>query len=162
MKHIDKIIAYTDGSLMRKKNGTKTNILCGYGVYFPNQEIKNISKKLKDKNPTNNRAELQAIYKAITGIKKYYTFNQFIIYTDSEYCKKSLTIWIKNWKKNNWLNAKNKPVENQKKIMKIDKELQGFKIKIEWVAAHTGLNDPHSLGNATADELARAGAMKTT
>lgn len=155
MKHLEKIIAYTDGSFIRNKNG----IMAGYGVYFPNQEIKNISKHLKDANPTNNRAELQAIYKAITSVKKLYTFDQLIIYTDSEYCKKSLTIWIKKWKKNNWLNSKNKPVENQDKIIKIDSLLTKYNISIVWVPAHTGQNDSHSLGNSEADKLARAGAI---
>ena len=51
---------FTDGSLTRKKG----KIYCGYGVYFPNGENNNISKKFDKGLITNNRAELYAIQKS--------------------------------------------------------------------------------------------------
>lgn len=158
LKHLDTIEVYTDGSYRKKDNKE----YCGYGIYFPNGEIKNIANSFDIKPLTNNRAELYAIYRAIKKIQKRYTFNKIIIYTDSEYSMKSLTIWIDNWKTNNWKNAKNKPVENQDIIKKIDDLLQKYpeKIIFKHVRSHTGKQDEQSINNHKADYLANVGASK--
>ena len=96
-KVVSDIIVYTDGSCMGKHKN-----MCGYGVHFPNAELKDLSKKFTHEPLTNQRAELYAIYKALKRIIKNLKFDSIHIYTDSEYSIKSLTIWIKNWKKNNW------------------------------------------------------------
>jgi ribonuclease HI len=155
-KIVDKITVYTDGSFM--KNGNK----CGYGVYFPNQEITNISEKFTIIPLTNQRAELYAIYKAIKIIAKNIIFNKIEIYTDSEYSINSLTKWIISWKKNNWKTSTGKNVLNQDIILKIDTLLQKNKGKISFnhIRSHTGKTDKHSLGNQQADLLATAGAVK--
>ena len=62
---INNITVFTDGSCIKTSN----KILCGYGVYFPNNELKNISKKFTIEPLTNQRTELYAIYKAIKKIK---------------------------------------------------------------------------------------------
>ena len=157
-KHISSIDIYTDGSLKRTKKG----VLCGYGIYFPNKELKNVSAPFINDNITNNRAELHAIYQAILRVIKNYTFDNINIYTDSEYATKSLTIWIKAWKKNDWKNSKKIPVENQDIIKKIDKYREKYnnKININWVRAHTGKQDIASRCNAFADKLASDGADK--
>lgn len=155
------IIVYTDGSCMGNK---KANPKCGYGVYFPNGEIKNISRKFTHEPLTNQRAELYAIYKALKKITKNIEFDTVSIYSDSEYSIKSLTVWINTWKKNNWKTSNNKPVMNQDIIKKIDKILQKEKYKgkiyFTHVYSHTGKQDKHSLGNDMADKLATAGAQK--
>jgi ribonuclease HI len=83
------------------------------------------------------------------------------IYTDSEYSIKSLTEWIKNWKKNNWKNAANKEVANQDIIKKIDEYMERYKGKIFFhhVRSHTGKQDFNSLCNEKADKLATSGAL---
>ncbi len=153
-KHISLIIAYTDGSLKKTKQGIKA----GYGVYFPNGELKNISEPLKDDIITINRAEFQAIQQTIIKVIKKYTFDNLTIYTDSQYCQKSLTLWIQNWKKNDWKTANKKPVENQDKIKCIDKYMKSYPIFIKWIPAHTGKHDIHSINNTQADMLAKQGA----
>jgi ribonuclease HI len=157
IKHLTTINIYTDGSYKKIASGIYG---CGYGIYFPNKELKNVSAPFTIGTITNNRAELHAIHQAIIRVIKSYTFDLINIYTDSEYSQKSLTVWIKNWKKNNWKNAKNKPVENQDLIQKIDKYLQRYegKINIQWVRAHTGNSDTHSINNEMADKLANIGA----
>ena len=60
-KNIDDIIVFTDGSCIKNTNSIK----CGYGIYFPNNELANVSKKLKLLPLTNQRAELMAIYKCL-------------------------------------------------------------------------------------------------
>jgi ribonuclease HI len=155
---VDTIVVYTDGSYKKTKNG----ILCGYGIYFPNEEIKNISKKFTKKPLTNQRAELYAIYKAIKKIIENIDFEKIEIYTDSEYSIKSLTEWIINWKKNNWKTSNNKEVLNQDIIKKIDKKIQKYKNKIFFfhVKAHTNKKDYQSICNDMADQLAKQGAQK--
>jgi ribonuclease HI len=150
-EHLKKIEAYTDGSLRREKAGD----VCGYGVYFPGKELKNIAGAFTIEPITNNRAELFAIYRAIKRIDQYYTFDRIVIFTDSEYSMKATTLWIRKWKQNNWKNAKKKPVENQDLIKKIDDFLQKYpkKIEIRWTRAHVGTR-----GNEEADRLANRGA----
>jgi ribonuclease HI len=154
-KVVSDIIVYTDGSCMGKHKN-----MCGYGVHFPNAELKDLSKKFTHEPLTNQRAELYAIYKALKRIIKNLKFDSIHIYTDSEYSIKSLTIWINTWKKNNWKTANNKQVLNQDIIMRIDKMLQKYngKILFSHVRSHTGKTDQHSIGNDKADKLATAGA----
>lgn len=156
--HIVSIEIYTDGSFKKTKSGKK----CGYGIYFPNKEIDDVAKPLSQAHGkiTNNRAELYAIYYAISLVIEKYTFDLINIYTDSEYSQKSLTEWITSWKKNNWKNSKNKPVENQDIIKMIDVYLEKYKgkINIQWVRAHTANQDIYSKYNRKADELANLGA----
>lgn len=160
-KHITSIEVYTDGSLKKKSDGSLYG--CGYGIYFPGKELKNVSAPFTIGEITNNRAELHAIYQAIIRVSKNFTFDLINIYTDSEYAKNSLTVWIHSWKKNNWKNSKKKPVENQDIIKKIDRYLQKYngKINIQWIRSdHSDKKHIHSPGNAKADELANAGSDK--
>jgi ribonuclease HI len=162
---------FTDGSFVKATNA------CGYGVLFPNNEYPNISKKFKIEPLTNQRAELYAIYK---GIKTVYnnlkndndvndvndvnndTIN-IIIYTDSEYSIKSLTLWIKTWKKNNWKASTGKDVMNQDLIIKLDKLIEKYKkfgnISFIHVRSHTGRKDFESINNDLVDDLAKKGGI---
>ena len=150
------IIAFTDGSYIREKDQ------CGYGIHYPNGEYIDVSKPFKKLPKTNQRAELYAIYKVIKQVNKSDENLNIHIYTDSEYSIKSLTIWIKNWIKNGWINSKNKPVENQDIIKKIN-ELMGShkgKIKFTHVRSHTGKKDFESINNDIVDKLAKEGGEK--
>jgi len=153
------ITVYTDGSCM-KAHGT---IKCGYGIHFPNGELKDVGKPFLKKPLTNQRSELYAIYKAIKKITENLQFDTISVYSDSEYSIKSLTVWIKNWKKNDWKTANNKDVLNQDLIKKIDKIMQKYPKQISFthVRSHTGKTDQHSIGNDKADKLANAGALKS-
>jgi len=159
LKTIDTIIAFTDGSCVKQKN--KENI-CGYGVHFPNGELKDISKKFTHEPLTNQRTELYAIYKAIKKADEKYNFKSMMIYSDSEYSIKSLTLWINSWKKNGWMTANKKPVLNTDIIQDIDELLikHKGKIKFEHVMSHTNKTDYKSLCNDVADQLAKAGGSK--
>ena len=132
-RHLISISIYTDGSLKKTRNGN----ICGYGIFFPGKELKNVAAPFTIGDITNNRAELHAIHQAIIRVIKKYTFDLINIYTDSEYSQKSLTCWIDNWKKNNWKNAKTKPVENQDLIKKIDKYLQIYQGKISFTVTNS-------------------------
>jgi ribonuclease HI len=152
------IEVFTDGSCMRKKTGT----LAGYGIHFPNNEIQDVSRKFTREPLTNQRAELFAIYVALILIKKVLDFDKVIIYSDSEYSIKCLTVWMDGWIKKSWMTATNKPVMNQDILKSLDSILQNFKNKIEFVhvMSHTKKTDYKSIGNAVADKLATEGALK--
>lgn len=153
----DEILVFTDGSHMKPKN------LCGYGVHFPNGEFEDISKPFTKGEKTNQRAELYAIYKAIKIISNHDKNFNIKIYSDSEYSIKSLTIWIKNWKKNNWISSTGKPVMNQDIIHKIDKLMSEHlgKIKFSHVRAHTNKDNYESIHNDITDKLAKSGALQS-
>lgn len=155
------IEVYTDGSLI-KKDG---KVYCGYGIYFPNNEYKSISRKFTHEPITNNRAELYAILKVlilcnIINFKRIKESTQEIkqvnIYSDSEYSVKTFNEWLPKWKKTK------KQYLNSDIINQIDEILQDVQYKVNFihVRSHTGKNDPHSINNNKADELAKAGAFK--
>ena len=154
---MSKIIIFTDGSHIKPKD------LCGYGIHFPNGEFKDIGQAFTKVPLTNQRAELYAIYKAIKIVNKHNDNLNILIYTDSEYSIKSLTVWIHNWKKNNWISSTKKPVMNQDIIKKIDKLIEEHvgKIKFKHVLAHTGRTDFESIHNDITDKLAKQGAYST-
>jgi ribonuclease HI len=117
---------------------------------------RNVSEALKGTRQTNQRAELTAIVRAldIAPLNRDVT-----IYTDSRYSIDCVTNWYKNWVRNKWMTAKNKPVENKDLIMDIRQKieerdhLKSGTIFV-WVKGHA--NDE---GNIAADRLAVEGAM---
>jgi ribonuclease HI len=144
---------YTDGSLQRR--GGK--IFCGYGIYFGNNEYKSISKPFTYGNPTNNRAELYAIYKSLKICKNKLKDLKIVnIVSDSEYCVKIFNIWL-----DKWIQQK-KDYMNKDIIDKIKKILDNINFKVNFIHinSHTGKKDIHSLNNDKADELAKLGSMK--
>jgi len=152
------IEVFTDGSCMKKKTG----MICGYGAYFPNKELPNLSKPFTHIPLTNQRTELYAIYKAIKKVHKYDGNININIYSDSEYSIKSLTVWINEWKKNGWKTSQKKPVMNRELIEQIDALINKHKGKIKFihVTAHTGGKDIMSINNDIVDTLAKNGALK--
>lgn len=152
-KHLQ---VFTDGSYKKYNN----KIYCGYGIYFPHRELRNVSKPFNINNCTNQRAELYAIFKALKIIKKNnIKYDKLTIYTDSEYSIKCLTVWYRNWEINDWKNSKNEPVMNQDIIKPVVKYLRKkTNIFFQHVKSHTGKQDFYSTGNTRADELANTGA----
>lgn len=171
-----KLIIYTDGACA--SNG-KSYARGGIGVYFENTDQKlalNVKDVLADYFPhlqknkvTNNVAELLAIYKALILVATNpNTKNKKItieIRTDSMYCIKIFTQWIKGWEKKNWITAAGKPVLNKDIITKIWEIVQIIPVTFVHVPAHQSAppkQDPKYTqwyGNKMADELAVEGAM---
>jgi ribonuclease HI len=104
---------YTDGSSLH--NGQAAAI-AGVGVYFGPLDKRNISEPLTGTKQTNQRAELTAILRALEVAPRD---RKIVLITDSKYAIQCCTEWFLNWRRNNWLNASNKPVENKDLVMKI-------------------------------------------
>lgn len=168
-RKMNNVVVYTDGSAEQHK-------YAGIGVYFGENDERNISEPFYIFPLTNNRAELYAVIKSIetfASFKKDKTLDKLIIYSDSEYVIKSLTIWIKKWKLNNWKTAGGKDVLNKDLIFWLDNiiELHKDYIAVEFhhikelgFLSHS--SEPRDktsekykawYGNKMADELAQKG-----
>lgn len=124
----EKIIIYTDGS--SRGNPGKG----GYGaIVIDGKRVKEIGGR--EEVTTNNRMELRA---AIEALKIILENSEVEIHTDSEYLLKGITIWIKNWIKNNWKTKNKKEVLNKDLWEQLLTEAE--KRKIEWkkVLGHSG------------------------
>ncbi len=143
------IDVYTDGSCINKVGG--------YGAIFVNGE--EIKGKVPSYPTTNQVAELYAIYKTLEILLDKELYSIVTVYTDSKYSIGCLSIWYKNWVKNDWKTAKGQPVKNKELIQKILLVLEKLKdknvnINFEHVKAHTG-----HVYNERADRLANEGRM---
>ena len=96
---------------------------------------------------TNNRMELTAAIEALRA-----TAGAIRLYTDSQYVKNGITVWINGWKRNGWRTADRKPVKNQDLWVTLDEAIKGRRIDWRWVRGHNGHPE-----NERADALARAG-----
>ena len=130
-----------------------------FGVFFKDGDRRNIGKVLNIDNPTNNKAELSAIW---ASLKLTDPDKPLIIYSDSTYSINCLTKWYKNWMKNGWKTAKGEDVLNKNLIKKILKLLENRDVKFKHVRAHkTAPTNKNSheyflwYGNHVADFLAQ-------
>ena len=147
---------YTDGSYIGNKK------MGGMGLYFPNGEYPNLSigyPKILLVPPNSQRCEMMAISYALIIHSQLFSSNLCTIYTDSEYTINSLTrycdIWIKNgWRKTNGESVKNIDLLKPMHYM----YSTNANVNLQFVRAHTGLLDRHSLNNNIADAFARKGA----
>lgn len=84
---------------------------------------------------TNNRMELYAV---IEALRLPETENKRIgLYTDSEYVRKGITMWIHSWIKNNW-QRKEGPVMNADLWKTLYDLTQHRIIDWQWVRGHSG------------------------
>ena len=107
-----------------------------------------------EKLTTNNRMELTAAIKALEYFsneeEEQLSLKQIQIYTDSNYLKEGITIWINKWEKNNWKTSDKKNVKNidlWKKLREFEKVNQ---IEWTWIKGHS--KNPM---NDLADKLAK-------
>ena len=104
---------------------------------------------------TNNRMELTAVIRALEALKRP---SEVRIFTDSEYVRRGITEWVRNWKARGWKTADRKPVKNQDLWERLDALAAGHKIEWRWVKGHSGVP-----GNERVDRLANEAidAMRT-
>ena len=99
---------------------------------------------------TNNVMEMTAVVKALQQCLAR-DILEIRLFTDSNYVKNGITLWIKNWKRNGWRTATGAPVKNKKLWIEIDSLSQQMKsVEWCWVKAHNG--NPQ---NELVDRLAR-------
>ena len=107
-----------------------------------------------EKLTTNNRMELTAAIKALEYCakqeRKQLSLKQIKIYTDSTYLKEGITVWIKNWEKNNWKTADKQNVKNVDLWKKLKELTIKRKVIWVWVKGHS-----NNTMNDLADRLAK-------
>jgi ribonuclease HI len=95
---------------------------------------------------TNNRMELTAVIRALEALKRH---SRVRVYTDSEYVRRGITEWLRNWKARGWRTADRKPVKNQDLWQQLDAVAAGHEVEWHWVPGHAGVP-----GNERVDRLA--------
>lgn len=141
------IKVYTDGSCINNgKKGSKA----GIGIFFGNEDKRNVSRKLNLDRVTNNVAELSALIEALDILKN--ESRDVIIYTDSKYCILCCTSYgdkqrLKDWSDN---------IPNKNLVMEVyNKYREKDNIRLEYVMGHSNIYE-----NEMADKLAREATSK--
>ena len=132
---------YTDGACSGNPG------IGGWGVVILIDNNQPIHLNGGSLNTTNNQMELTAAIEALKFLSEASSINLF---TDSKYLKDGIELWIKNWKKNNWMTSKKKPVKNKDLWTSLDTQIQRHKINWKWIKGHMGHRH-----NEYADYLAR-------
>jgi ribonuclease HI len=160
---------FTDGAV--PNNQLQGNRNGGVGVFFGNDDSRNVSfniKETRDNKVTNQVCELLACITALEILVTTINIGkkEIIIYTDSMYVINSITLWAKNWKKNNWRRLDNKLIQNLELIKKLYYLSKNLKVGYKHVKAHTSPPNEDSdeyfewYGNYMADKLAVQGSLK--
>ena len=136
------IKVYTDGSCI---NNGKEGSIGGIGIFFGNEDKRNVSRKLILEKVTNNIAELSALGEALDILSN--ENRDVIIYTDSKYCILCCTSYgdkqrLKDWSEN---------IPNKELVREVyNKFRKKDNIRLEYVMGHSNIYE-----NEMADKLAR-------
>ena len=102
-----------------------------------------------ESHTTNNRMELTAVIRALEALRRR---SEVDLYTDSQYVKNGIEIWIHDWKRRGWKTAEKKPVKNDELWRELEQLVQKHAIRWHWVKGHS-----NHAGNERADLLANRG-----
>jgi ribonuclease HI len=139
---------WTDGSA-KIEDKVKNIGPGGIGIYMKYNDYEMMIRK-GYQNTKTGRMELKAIITALNAITDY--SKQIVIYSDSQYVVKGITIWMEGWKHRGFLGVKNSDLWYQ--FLSIYGRFDKNKVKFVWLRGHTNKQDRISLGNEIADLLA--------
>jgi ribonuclease HI len=100
------------------------------------------------KNVTNNQMEMMACIQALRALS---VGTAVYLFTDSQYVKKGISLWVNGWKSRGWKTALGEPVKNADLWQQLSKENDRHVISWMWVRGHDG-----NAHNERCDELALA------
>jgi ribonuclease HI len=101
---------------------------------------------------TNNRMELMAAIAALEALKRP---SRVRLYTDSNYVKEGITLWLPQWKRRGWKTADKKPVRNVDLWQRLAAAATPHHVEWLWVRGHAGHPE-----NERADALARGAIVQ--
>ena len=104
-----------------------------------------------DAHTTNNRMELTAAIRALAALIEPCEVN---LHTDSKYVMDGITRWVHGWKRNGWVTASKKPVQNAELWHDLIEVAAKHKIEWIWVKGHSGHPE-----NDRVDKLASDAAL---
>lgn len=120
----------------------------GWGVLL---RFRDVEKEFYggEADTTNNRMELTAAAKALEALTAPCCVH---LHTDSEYVKKGITEWSKNWIRKNWKTSSGKPVVNKDLWQRLIEVTKRHDVTWHWVKGHAGIAE-----NEHVDALATRG-----
>ena len=104
-----------------------------------------------DPHTTNNRMELTAAIRALEALIEPC---EVVLHTDSKYVMDGITRWVHGWKRNGWVTASKKPVQNAELWHDLIEVAGKHKIEWIWVKGHDGHPE-----NERVDRLASDAAL---
>ncbi|ELQ6277179.1 ribonuclease HI [Cronobacter sakazakii] len=118
---------FSDGSCLKNPGGPG-----GYGIVL---QYRDEERELSDgfHSTTNNRMEMMGALMALERLK--YPCN-VILYSDSQYLKNGMTLWMKGWKRNGWVTSEKKPVKNVDLWKRLDAAASRHNVRWQWVKGH--------------------------
>jgi ribonuclease HI len=139
---------YTDGSC---SNNGRVNAMAGIGIYFGENDPRNVSERVSGKQ-SNNTGELGAIIRLYDIIQEDIASGKKIgVISDSVYAIRCVTTYGKKCEEGAW----KAEVPNKEMVKKVYELYKGkSNVQFMHVMAHTGKTDRHSVGNDGADRLA--------
>jgi ribonuclease HI len=140
MVDLPKVTIYTDGACRGNPGPGGWGALLKFGRH--EKELSGAAP-----NTTNNRMELTAAVEALKSLNQPCQVN---FYTDSQYLRRGITEWLKNWKARGWKTAGKKPVKNQDLWSALDDAIRPHDVEWHWVRGHAGHRE-----NERVDKLAR-------
>ena len=122
------MIIFTDGSAHPNPGPGGLGIV----ILDDNNKLVNCISVQQHGITTNNREELKSILLAL----KLYGSTSPTIYSDSNYCVKTINEWMYTWKKNNWRKSDHKVPENLDLILQIYKLKSIYNFTLQKVKGH--------------------------
>jgi ribonuclease HI len=105
-----------------------------------NKEVKVITENCgAETDTTNNRMELIAAKAALEALGELkLPAGPVVVYTDSQYVQKGMSLWKKAWKRNGWRTGDLKPLKNRELWERLDELAVNFTIDWQWVKEYPG------------------------
>jgi ribonuclease HI len=97
-----------------------------------------------EQHTTNNRMELLGAIKGLREVGPHMHVEALEVFTDSEYVKKGMSVWITGWIAKGWKTSTKKPVLNQdlwEELHAEETRLKDVGVVVMWtyVKAHVGI-----------------------
>lgn len=101
---------------------------------------------------TNNRMELTAAIEALSSLTER---SEVSLFTDSQYVKNGISLWIKGWKRKGWLTSSKEPVKNVDLWQRLDAVVGRHRVTWKWVKGHAGNADNERCDGLAGREIAK-------
>ncbi|OGT38432.1 MAG: ribonuclease HI [Gammaproteobacteria bacterium RIFCSPHIGHO2_12_FULL_37_14] len=147
-----KVIIYTDGACRGNPGPGGWGALLRYG-----HREKTLSGA--ESFTTNNRMELLAAINALSVLNMPCKIE---LHTDSKYLQQGISVWLPQWKKQNWKKSDKKIVKNADLWQRLDTATQRHEISWHWVKGHSGHTENDlvdTLANQAIDKLLKKNSL---
>jgi len=130
-----RINVFCDGSALNN-NSKKGQRIGGIGVFFNDNDTRNISEVINTEKITNLVSELLACFKALYILKNEDYKGFVYIYTDSMYVLNCIVSYCKKWEKQGWKKEDKSEIENLELIKELFNLTKEMKVIYKHIKAH--------------------------